>query len=99
MRALKSNKLALELCTGRRKRRTRSFGRNALEDIVDKGVKDGHRLVGDTSVRVHLLEHFKSMSAHEGLYARVEKPHTLVNVRGVGLLAGLLALLLLAVTA
>ena len=98
MRALKRNKSALELYAGGRKRRTRSFGRNTLEDIVDKGVQDGHRLVGDTSVRVHLLEHCKSKSGHQGLYACVEERHTLVDVRGVSLLAGLLALLLLAVT-
>lgn len=32
---------------------------NALEDVVDKGVEDGHRLVRDTSVRVHLLEDYE----------------------------------------
>ena len=37
--------------------RTGGFGRDTLEDIVDEGVEDGHRLVGDTSVGVHLLEH------------------------------------------
>ncbi len=42
---------------GIRKGRTRSFGRDALEDIVDEGVEDGHRLVRDTGVGVHLLEH------------------------------------------
>ena len=56
MQALKRNESELELYVGHRRGRTRSFGRNALEDIVDKGVKDGHRLVGDTSVRVDLLE-------------------------------------------
>ena len=35
---------------------TGSLGRNALEDVVDKGVEDGHRLVGDTRIRVDLLE-------------------------------------------
>jgi len=33
-----------------------SLGGNSLEDIVDEGVHDGHALLGDTSVRVHLLE-------------------------------------------
>ena len=28
-----------------------------LEDIIHERVGDGHRLVGDISVRVHLLEH------------------------------------------
>ena len=35
---------------------TRSLSGNALEDIVDEGVENSHRLVGDTSVRVDLLE-------------------------------------------
>ena len=34
-----------------------SFGREALEDVVDEGVHDGHGLLGDTGVGVHLLEH------------------------------------------
>ena len=29
---------------------------NALEDVVDEGVHDGHALLGDSSVRVDLLE-------------------------------------------
>ena len=37
-------------------RRTRCFCGNTLEDIIDEGVQDGHRLVRDTSVRVDLLE-------------------------------------------
>ena len=36
---------------------TRSFGSNALENVVDKAVHDGHSLGADASVRVHLLEH------------------------------------------
>ena len=31
---------------------------NALEDIVDEGVHDGHALLGDTSVGVNLLQYF-----------------------------------------
>lgn len=50
---------------------------DALEDIVDEGVEDRHGAVGDTSVRVDLLQ-------------------DLVNVGGVGLLARLGALLLVA---
>ena len=30
---------------------------NALKDVIDKRVHDGHGLGGDTSVGVHLLEH------------------------------------------
>jgi len=52
--------------------------RDALEDIVDERVEDGHGLVRDTRIRVDLLE-------------------DLVDVRRVGLLARLLALLLLTV--
>ena len=29
---------------------------NALEDIIDEGVHDGHSLLGDTGIRVDLLE-------------------------------------------
>jgi len=50
---------------------------DALEDVVDEGVEDGHGTVGDTGVGVDLLE-------------------DLVDVGGVGLLAGLGALLLVA---
>ena len=32
------------------------LGCDALEDVVDEGVEDGHGAVGDTGVRVHLLE-------------------------------------------
>jgi len=51
------------------------LGCDALEDVVDERVKDGHGAVGDTGVRVDLLE-------------------DLVDVRRVGLLSGLGALLL-----
>lgn len=51
------------------------LGSDTLEDVVDERVQDGHGTVGDTSVRVNLLE-------------------DLVDVRAVGLLAGLRALLL-----
>ena len=37
---------------------TASLGGDALEDVVDEGVHDGHGLGGDASVGVHLLEHF-----------------------------------------
>jgi hypothetical protein len=32
------------------------FGGDAFEDIVDEGVHDGHTLLGDTSIRMDLLE-------------------------------------------
>ena len=34
-----------------------SFSGNALKDIIDERVHDGHSLLGDSSVRVDLLEH------------------------------------------
>ena len=34
-----------------------SLGSNPLKQIIDKGVHDAHGLGGDTSVRVHLLQH------------------------------------------
>ncbi len=36
---------------------TSTLGGNALEQVVHKGVHDDHGLLGNTSVRVHLLEH------------------------------------------
>ena len=35
----------------------RSFGSDALEDVVAEGVHDGHRLAADASVRVDLLQY------------------------------------------
>ena len=37
-------------------RRTGRLGRDALEDIVDERVQDGHSLVRDTRVGVDLLQ-------------------------------------------
>ena len=37
---------------------TGCLGSNALKDIVDKAVHDGHGLAGDTSVGMYLLQHF-----------------------------------------
>ena len=34
------------------------FASDALEDVVDEGVHDGHGSLGDTGVRVYLLQHF-----------------------------------------
>ena len=36
---------------------TRSLGGDAVEDVVDEGVHDGHASLGDAGVVVHLLEH------------------------------------------
>lgn len=45
-----------ELLKMKKIKRTRSLSCNPLEDIVDEGVKNGHRLVRDTGIRVDLLE-------------------------------------------
>ena len=37
------------------------FGGNALEDVVDEGVEDGHGLVGDTGIGVDLLKDYKGL--------------------------------------
>ena len=39
-----------------------SFPGNALEDVVDEGVHDGHPLLADSRVGVHLLEHLVDVS-------------------------------------
>ena len=35
---------------------TGSLSRNTFKNIIDEAVQDSHRLVGDTRIRVHLLE-------------------------------------------
>jgi hypothetical protein len=40
-----------------KKKRTGGFGSDALEDVIDKGVQDRHRLVGNTGIRMYLLQH------------------------------------------
>ena len=37
--------------------KTGSLGGDAVEDVVDEGVHDGHATLGDTGVIVHLLQH------------------------------------------
>ena len=84
-----------------KKRRTGCLSGNTLEDIVDEGVENGHRLVGDTSVRVDLLEDCASRQ-FQVLVCKLKCKSgrlTLVDVRGVGLLARLAPLLLLTVCA
>ncbi len=42
----------------------------AVEDVADEGVQDGHATLGDLSVRVHLLLHHVDVEAvalHAGL--------------------------------
>ena len=39
------------------KKRTGCFSSDAFEDVVDKRVKNGHCLVRDTGIRMHLLQH------------------------------------------
>lgn len=40
-----------------------SLGCNTLEDVVDEGIQDRHGAVGDTSIRVDLLENWRWKSA------------------------------------
>ena len=42
---------------------TGGLGGDALEDVVHEGVHDGHGLAGDSSVRVHLLQHLVDVDA------------------------------------
>ena len=46
------------------------LGGEAVEDVTDEGVQDGHATLGDTSVGVHLLEDLVDVGAialHAGL--------------------------------
>ena len=40
-----------------------SFTSNTVEDVVDERVHDGHALLGDAGVRVHLLLHLVDVDA------------------------------------
>jgi len=40
-----------------------SLGSNTLKDVIDKGVHDRHTLLGDTGIRVDLLEHLVDVAA------------------------------------
>lgn len=44
-------------------RKLSCLGGNALEDIIDEGVHDGHALLGDTGVRVDLFQHLVDVGA------------------------------------
>lgn len=39
------------------------LGGDSLEDVVHERVHDGHRLAGDTGVRVHLLQHLVNVDS------------------------------------
>ena len=66
----KVNMLAMSHENSAKEKRTGSLGCDALEDIVDERVQDGHGLVGDTSVRVHLLEYCASQVKASQLHAQ-----------------------------
>ena len=88
----------------------RCLSSDALEDIVDKRVQDGHGTVGDTGIGVNLLQDWRfemcQFSFHS--FGHIEShqidqcensgklSRTSVDVRGVSLLAGLGPLLLVA---
>jgi hypothetical protein len=67
-----------------------SFRGNTLEDIVDKGVQDRHGAVGDTRVRVDLLENLVDVGT-VGLLAGLGAL-LLAFTGGSGLLSGLFLL-------
>jgi len=79
--------------TQRKFRLTGRFSRDALKDIVDEGIENSHRFIGNTSVRVHLLQHCTLESARARKY-KTRRILTLVDVGRVGLLARALSLLL-----
>jgi len=59
-----------------------SLGGNALKDIVDEGVHDGHTLLADTGIGVHLLEHLVDVR-------RIRFDALLVPLASASLLRGL----------
>jgi hypothetical protein len=62
------------------RRKLSSLGSDTFEDIVDKGVHDGHALLGDTSIGVHLLQHLVDVGA--------VRFHALLRLGGTGRLLG-----------
>jgi hypothetical protein len=76
--------------------RTGGLRGDTFKDIVHERVKDGHSLVGDTGIRVYLLEHcMKTRQIRVNTRKIKLMKHTLVDVRRVSLLPQLFALLLL----
>lgn len=67
---------------------TGSLGGDALKDVVDEAVHDGHGLAGDAGVGVHLLQHFVDVDA----VALPPPPFALLvtGTLGLGLAGGLL---------
>ena len=72
------------------------LGGDALEDVVDKRVENGHRLVRDTRVGVDLLKDCAKVRRHfekKKKFLNRKAELTLVDIGRVGLFAGALALL------
>ena len=68
---------------------TAGLGGDALEDVVDEGVHDGHGLGGDAGVGVHLLQHLVDV---DGVRLSPPPPLLLVSgTLGLGLGGGLLS--------
>ena len=69
--------------------KTRSFGSDALKDIVHKGVHDAHGLAGDASIGMYLLHHLVDVDA----VAFPPPPSALLvaGARSLGLAGGLLS--------
>ena len=79
------------------KKHTRSLSCNPLKNIVYKAVQNRHCLVGDTSIRVYLLEHYETKSDVDSTKpGRIRQ--TLVDVGAVRFLSDLLSLLLLTIS-
>jgi cyanophycinase-like exopeptidase len=51
-----------DVCEEGKNELTGSLRGNTLKDVVDKRVKNGHSLVGDTSVGVNLLQDWVQVS-------------------------------------
>ena len=59
--------------------KTAGLGSNALKDVIHEGVHDRHGLAGDTSVGVHLLQHFVDVDG-----VALPPPPALLLVAGTG---------------
>ena len=52
-------------------RQTRGLQSDALEDVVDEGVQDGHATLGDTGVRVDLLQHLMLIMSQSDIWRQL----------------------------
>lgn len=78
---------------------TGSFGSDTFEDIVYEGVQDSHCFIGDTGVRVDLLQHWSIRTNNQNINKGTRAlAHTLIDIRAVSLPADLLPLLLFTIT-